>query len=232
MPLSQPSGYRPPDSRLDQIPWRGDMTSDKSIQETILEPGQKGRGEAALGKKGMGPGFSFKNTKSTQHKTGKATRNRNRAHWARTQEGILSRSIRISVWLPYARISTASLSICSSVRPGLRLMIFRSYAVISLMWPFHVIQSAICTHSICDPVCEAHKLDLVARSLPVGVEGQDQPQRRGLRVGVVVRQGDVSEGRHGAVNAVTWTGCILMEAAGGCWRLLKSCSRVVSERNR
>lgn len=39
---------------------------------------------------------------------------------------VLSRSMRISVPFPYALISTASLSICSSVRPGLRLIIFRS----------------------------------------------------------------------------------------------------------
>lgn len=42
---------------------------------------------------------------------------------------ILSRSIRISVPFPYARISTASLSISSSVSPALRLMIFRSCEV-------------------------------------------------------------------------------------------------------
>lgn len=42
---------------------------------------------------------------------------------------VLSRSMRISVPFPYARISTASLSICSSVKPDLRLMIFRSCVV-------------------------------------------------------------------------------------------------------
>ena len=43
---------------------------------------------------------------------------------------ILSRSMRISVWLPYALMSTASLSICSSVQPDLRLMIFSSYSLL------------------------------------------------------------------------------------------------------
>jgi hypothetical protein len=42
------------------------------------------------------------------------------------------------------------------------------------------------THGIGDPISEAHELDVVARTLPVGVEGQDQPQSRGLRVCVAV----------------------------------------------
>lgn len=40
---------------------------------------------------------------------------------------VLSRSMRISVPFPYARISTASLSIWASVKPSLRLMIFNNY---------------------------------------------------------------------------------------------------------
>ena len=43
---------------------------------------------------------------------------------------VLSRSMRISVPFPYALISTASLSICSSVRPALGLMILRSWRVL------------------------------------------------------------------------------------------------------
>lgn len=69
-----------------------------------------------------------------------------RSHWAakaqmgqhfgglggRSWKFVLSRSMRISVPFPYARISTASLSICSSVKPDLRLMIFRSCAAESV----------------------------------------------------------------------------------------------------
>ena len=59
------------------------------------------------------------------------------------------------------------------------------------------------THSIRYTVGESHELDLIARSLPMRVEGQDQPQGGGLRVGMVVRQGDMFAGREGtAVGTV------------------------------
>jgi hypothetical protein len=44
------------------------------------------------------------------------------------------------VWLPYARISTASASICSSVKPGLRLMIFNNYAFNPISMPNGLLQ--------------------------------------------------------------------------------------------
>lgn len=80
MPLSQPSGHCPPDSGLDQILRRGDRSSDKSIQETILEPGQKGRGKAALGEKSMGPGFSFKTSLLSTRRA--RQEKQEQAHWA------------------------------------------------------------------------------------------------------------------------------------------------------
>lgn len=59
------------------------------------------------------------------------------------------------------------------------------------------------THSIGYTVGKSHELDLIVGALPVGVEGQYQPQGGGMRVRVVVRQGDMSEGREGtAVGTV------------------------------
>lgn len=59
------------------------------------------------------------------------------------------------------------------------------------------------THSIGYAVGESHELDLIAGALPVGVEGQHQSQGRGMRIRMVVGQGDLSEGReHTAVDAV------------------------------
>ena len=42
------------------------------------------------------------------------------------------------------------------------------------------------THGIGDAVGEPHELNVVAGTLPVGIQGQDQPQGGGLRVGVAV----------------------------------------------
>lgn len=42
------------------------------------------------------------------------------------------------------------------------------------------------THGISDAVREAHELDIVAGTLPVRVQREDQPQRRGLRIRMVV----------------------------------------------
>lgn len=59
------------------------------------------------------------------------------------------------------------------------------------------------THSIGYAVGESHELDLIAGALPVGVEGQHQSQGRGMRVRMVVGQGELSEGRERtAVDAV------------------------------
>jgi hypothetical protein len=50
------------------------------------------------------------------------------------------------------------------------------------------------THSVGDAIGESHKLDLVARALPVGEEGQDQAQCGGLGVGRGIGEGDVAQG--------------------------------------
>jgi hypothetical protein len=42
------------------------------------------------------------------------------------------------------------------------------------------------TNGVGDAVSEPHKLDVVSGTLPVGIQGQDQPQGGGLRVGMAV----------------------------------------------
>lgn len=115
---------------------------------------------------------------------------------------ILSRSIRISVPFPYARISTASLSISSSVRPALRLMIFKSCdSEVSNCGPGTLRDdgtgSGEKTHSVGDAVGESDELDLVVRALPVGEKGQDQAQCGGLGVGRGIGERDVAQGGRG-----------------------------------
>lgn len=103
---------------------------------------------------------------------------------------------------PYARISTASLSISSSVRPALRLMIFRSCdrEVSTIVAQGRSGRMGLYlekTHSVGDSVGESDELDLVVRALPVGEKGQDQAQCGGLGVGWGIGEGDVAQGGRG-----------------------------------
>lgn len=62
------------------------------------------------------------------------------------------------------------------------------------------------THSIGYPVRESHELDVVPGTFPVRVQGQHQPQRGGMRIGMGVRQRDISEaGQCAAVGPVHGT---------------------------
>lgn len=104
---------------------------------------------------------------------------------------------------PYARISTASLSICSSVKPGLRLTIFSSCASESanraLEW-LRGLRVKGKTNSVCDAIGEAHELYLVFRALPVRIESENEAESGRLGVCRGVRERDVSQSRCGAVD--------------------------------
>lgn len=133
MPLGELEGDAAENGRSNQIQMATGPATHESIEETIIKPREKGRGEAAAGEKRMGCGFSYetRGLLSAKGRTGQQGRK-----WGKAIERlgvgprdfVLSRSMRISVPIPYARISTASLSICSSVKPDLRLMIFSSCA--------------------------------------------------------------------------------------------------------
>lgn len=49
------------------------------------------------------------------------------------------------------------------------------------------------THGVGDAVGESHKFNVVAGALPVGVQGEDEPQGRCLGVGMAIGEGDVAE---------------------------------------
>lgn len=49
------------------------------------------------------------------------------------------------------------------------------------------------TYCVGDAVGESHKLDVVAWTLPVRVQGEDEPQGRSLGVGMAVGEGNVAK---------------------------------------
>jgi hypothetical protein len=102
---------------------------------------------------------------------------------------------------PYARMSTASLSICSSVKPGLRLIIFKSCIGVSVNRSSGGGRASGQTNSVGDAVGEADELDLVAGALPVREKGQNEAESSRLGVGRAVGEWDVSQSV-GAVGAV------------------------------
>lgn len=138
MPLGKLAGNTTEDRGSDQVQMPTWTTAHEPIQKTVLKTGEQGRSEAAAGEKRMRGGFSYgtQGLHSVKGRTGQRRRRwdsiRGLGRWGRSWIFVLSRSMRISVPFPYARISTASLSICSSVKPDLRLMIFKSCAVESV----------------------------------------------------------------------------------------------------
>lgn len=137
MPLSQLAGYPAENRWCNQILVPTGLTTDEPVQKAIVETSEEGRSEAAGGEEGVGRSFSYKLRRSTLANVAIDSKDkRNPDEYGvvgggfrareRPRVFVLSRSMRISVPFPYARMSTASLSICSSVKPGLRLIIFRS----------------------------------------------------------------------------------------------------------
>jgi hypothetical protein len=78
-------------------------------------------------------------------------------------------------------MSTASASICSSVKPGLRLMIFNNYALSPISMPNGSAAPGVSeTYSISDSVSESYEFNPVICSFPMGINGENQPQGGGL----------------------------------------------------
>lgn len=135
MPLGKLAGNTAEDRGSDQVQMSTGPATHEPIQKTVIETGKKGRSEAAAGEKRMRGGFPYgtQGLLSVKGRTGQQRRRWDSIRGeGRSWVFVLSRSMRISVPFPYARISTASLSICSSVQPDLRLMIFKSCAVKSV----------------------------------------------------------------------------------------------------
>ena len=138
----------------------------------------------------------------------------------------LSRSMRTSVPLPYARKSMASSSTSACDRPGSLLTALRSWRGVS-QEPEAEAEAcrAQCAYRVCDAVGEADKVNRVVRVAPVGSQGEDEGQCRGGRVGIVVRAGNGPQrvvGRlrlvHGAAAGPSsaGTGWNLTAADGRC----------------
>lgn len=214
MPLGKFASNTSEDRGSDQVQMSAGPAAYEPVQKTILKTGEEGRSEAAAGEERMRGGFSYgtRGLLSAKGRTGQQRRswgNNFGGFRGRSWKFVLSRSMRISVPFPYARISTASLSICSSVRPDLRLMIFKSCADESVnraglngFAAWRGPRASGETNSVGDAVRESHELNLVAWALPVRVEGENEAEGGCLRVCWDVGEGDVSQSRRDTVDVV------------------------------
>jgi hypothetical protein len=102
---------------LSEICWRADLALYEAIYHAILEACEERRGQAVACEEQMGRFFFYTAPWSAFHS----------AAVRQGRPNLLSRSISTSVPFPYARKSTAVLSISFSDRPGRRLAALSSY---------------------------------------------------------------------------------------------------------